>query len=145
MGLTKHKLTRTVSGRLWPRGPKQKAVDVVETLLELIKQSLESGDDVLISGFGKFKVSEKGERKGRNPATGEVKQLPARRVLNLPIAKPGGSNGKINHLFAALAFAGYNIRDLDEDRSVFNGRTALSPGYPEARGQKPTVCCFSDP
>jgi integration host factor subunit alpha len=53
----------------------------VETLIELIKQTLESGDDVLISGFGKFYVKEKAARKGRNPATGEELMLKGRRVV----------------------------------------------------------------
>lgn len=49
----------------------QKAYETIEILLELIKRSLENGEDVLISSFGKFCVKEKAERKGRNPATGE--------------------------------------------------------------------------
>jgi integration host factor subunit alpha len=57
------------------------ATQLVETLLELIKSSLASGDDVLISGFGKFCVKEKRERRGRNPATGEDIVLAARRVV----------------------------------------------------------------
>lgn len=60
---------------------KNKSVEITETLLEIIKSTLESGDDVLISGFGKFCVKEKAERKGRNPATGEDAILPARRVV----------------------------------------------------------------
>ena len=59
----------------------QKAHETIEILLELIKRSLESGEDVLISGFGKFCVKDKKERKGRNPATGEDAILPARRVV----------------------------------------------------------------
>ena len=55
--------------------------ELVETLIELIKKSLESGDDALVSGFGKFCVKDKKERKGRNPATGEDAILPARRVV----------------------------------------------------------------
>jgi integration host factor subunit alpha len=47
----------------------------------LIKRSLESGEDVLVSGFGKFKVREKKARKGRNPATGEGVILDPRRVV----------------------------------------------------------------
>jgi integration host factor subunit alpha len=60
---------------------KAKSFQIIETLLESIKHSLESGDDVLVSGFGKFCVKEKHERKGRNPATGESAILPARRVV----------------------------------------------------------------
>ena len=58
-----------------------KSSETVETILELIKSSLESGQDVLISGFGKFRVLEKSERRGRNPATGESLTLSARRVV----------------------------------------------------------------
>jgi integration host factor subunit alpha len=53
----------------------------VESLIEIIKSTLESGEDVLVSGFGKFCVKEKNERKGRNPATDEDLMLPARRVV----------------------------------------------------------------
>jgi integration host factor subunit alpha len=54
---------------------------IVETLLEIIKSTLESGEDILISGFGKFCVKKKRARKGRNPATGEDMILEGRRVV----------------------------------------------------------------
>jgi integration host factor subunit alpha len=57
------------------------SVEMIETLLELIKFTLASGEDLLISGFGKFCVNEKRQRKGRNPATGEDMMLAARRVV----------------------------------------------------------------
>ena len=60
---------------------KKKATEIVENLLETIKQSLENGEDVLISGFGKFCVKEKRERRGRNPAIGNDLFLDARRVV----------------------------------------------------------------
>jgi integration host factor subunit alpha len=60
---------------------RKKAIETVETVLELIKRSLESGDDVLISGFGKFCVKQKAQRKGRNPATGEDMLLAPRRTV----------------------------------------------------------------
>jgi integration host factor subunit alpha len=60
---------------------RNKSVETTESLLELIKASLESGEDVLISGFGKFCVKEKKARKGRNPATGEDLLLKPRRVV----------------------------------------------------------------
>ena len=47
--------------------PKHRSAEIVETLIEIIKRSLESGEDVLFSGFGKFSVREKKARKGRNP------------------------------------------------------------------------------
>ena len=60
---------------------KKKSSDAVETILEFIKSSLVSGEDVLISGFGKFCVREKQERRGRNPATGENIILPPKRIV----------------------------------------------------------------
>jgi len=61
--------------------PRNQTVELVETLLELIKYRLVSGEDVLISGFGKFCVKEKHERRGRNPATGDSMMLRSRRVV----------------------------------------------------------------
>jgi len=61
--------------------------ELVDTVLELIKSSLENGDDVLISGFGKFCVKEKNERKGRNPATGDSMMLRARRVVTFTYSR----------------------------------------------------------
>jgi len=60
---------------------KTQAAQTVETLLETIKQSLENGEDVLISGFGKFCVKEKKKRRGRNPQTGQDLMLEDRRVV----------------------------------------------------------------
>jgi len=61
--------------------PRKKATETVETLFEIIKSTLESGEDVLVSGFGKFCVKEKAERKGRNPATGDDMILAPRKVV----------------------------------------------------------------
>jgi len=60
---------------------KKKSTETVEIILELIKSTLASGEDVLISGFGKFCVKEKRERRGRNPETGEDMMLAPRRVV----------------------------------------------------------------
>ena len=60
---------------------KSEAFKVTESLLEIIKRTLESGEDVLITGFGKFCVKEKNERRGRNPQTGEDLMLRPRRVV----------------------------------------------------------------
>ena len=60
---------------------KSEAGQAFQSLLEIIKQTLESGEDILISGFGKFCVKEKKERKGRNPATGNDMTLEGRRVV----------------------------------------------------------------
>ena len=61
--------------------PKNKSAEMLEILLELIKKNLERGEDVLISGFGKFCVKYKNERRGRNPATGADMTLDKRRVV----------------------------------------------------------------
>ena len=60
---------------------RNKSIETVETLLEIIKQTLVSGEDIMISGFGKFCVKEKAERKGRNPATGGDMMLAPRKVV----------------------------------------------------------------
>jgi len=60
---------------------KKKAVDIVESLLEIMKRTLQNGDDVLISGFGKFCVKKKNQRRGRNPATGDDLMLRERKVV----------------------------------------------------------------
>ena len=58
-----------------------KSIELVETVIELITETLENEEDVMISGFGKFCVRDKNTRKGRNPATGETMMLPARKVV----------------------------------------------------------------
>ena len=60
---------------------KKQSLETVESLLDIIKKTLVSGEGVLISGFGKFCVKNKKERKGRNPATGEDMMLDARKVV----------------------------------------------------------------
>jgi len=60
---------------------KARSSQVVDVLFEIIKQTLESGEDVLISGFGKWSVKEKQERRGRNPQTGEPLMLAPRKVV----------------------------------------------------------------
>ncbi len=60
---------------------RKKSSDVIEQLIEIIKDSIEVSDDVLVSGFGKFCVKDKKQRKGRNPATGEDMMLEKRRVV----------------------------------------------------------------
>ena len=75
---------------------KKQSSETVETILELIKSELASGEDVLISGFGKFCVKEKGERRGRNPATGEDMILAPRRVVTFKCS--GKLRDKINGL-----------------------------------------------
>ena len=79
MALTKHDIVEQIQNGLG--FPKNHSVEITETLLELIKSALESGEDVLISGFGRFCINEKKERLGRNPATGEAMMLTPRKVV----------------------------------------------------------------
>ena len=79
MALTKEKIINTVHQELG--FPKNKGTQIVEQLIETIKATLASGEDVLVSGFGKFCVNEKNERRGRNPATGEDMILRPRKVV----------------------------------------------------------------
>jgi integration host factor subunit alpha len=60
---------------------KRESMSTVEALLERIKRTLESGEDIMISGFGKFCVKDKTERRGRNPHTGNDLFLDARRIV----------------------------------------------------------------
>ena len=73
---------------------KTRSTLVVESLLEIIKNTLENGEDVLISGFGKFCVKEKRERRGRNPHTGEDLMLDERRIVRFKCS--GRLRDKIN-------------------------------------------------
>ena len=79
MTLTKSDLIEAISARL-DLSPTQ-AKSVLETLLETMKSTLASGEDLMLSGFGKFQVNDKAPRKGRNPATGEDLILDKRRVV----------------------------------------------------------------
>ena len=79
MALTKIQIVDSVSDQI---GFTQRhSFEIIETLLEIIKKTLESGEDVLISNFGKFCVKEKRERKGRNPATGQDMILKPKKVV----------------------------------------------------------------
>ena len=73
---------------------KKKSVEIIESLLETIKNTLEEGDDVLISGFGKFCVKNKNKRRGRNPATGDDLILRERKVVTFKCS--GKLRNKIN-------------------------------------------------
>ena len=79
MSLTKAHIIKTIQNHL--NLTKNKSTEIVESMLDIIKSTLESGEDVLISGFGKFCVKEKRERRGRNPATGGDIMLRPRRVV----------------------------------------------------------------
>jgi len=72
----------------------KQSTDIVEATIGIIKDTLADSDDILISGFGKFCVKEKAERKGRNPATGEDMMQPARRIVTFKCS--GKLRDKIN-------------------------------------------------
>ena len=79
MTLTKANIIETVSAE---NGWTQKqSTEYVDLLIGIMKNTLISGEDLLISGFGKFSVKEKHERKGRNPATGDDLTLRPRKVV----------------------------------------------------------------
>ncbi len=93
MALTKQTIIESVSEKLDMK-PTQ-AKDIIEELLEIIKSTLASEKDVMISGFGKFQVNKKSPGKGRNPATGKEMILDGRKVIVFKCA--GKLRDKINN------------------------------------------------
>jgi integration host factor subunit alpha len=92
MTLTKSQITDAIAEQ---NGfTKKKSIETVETILELIKSTLAAGEDVLISGFGKFCIKDKPGRRGRNPATGEDIMLAPSRVVTFKCS--GKLRDKIN-------------------------------------------------
>lgn len=79
MALTKEKISSSIYNQVGLS--KSQSRTVVERLLEIMKQTLENGEDILISGFGKFVVKKKSARRGRNPQTTKELRLRARRVI----------------------------------------------------------------
>jgi integration host factor subunit alpha len=79
MTLTKAHIVEAVAEQIGYT--KHQSSEMIEILLEIIKRTLESGEDVLVSGFGKFCVKTKLGRRGRNPATGEDMMLEPRKVI----------------------------------------------------------------
>jgi integration host factor subunit alpha len=79
MPLTKAQIVDSIYNRL--DISKNTSIEVVQSLLEIIKRTLADGEDVLITGFGKFCVKDKEKRRGRNPQTGKDMTLRPRRVV----------------------------------------------------------------
>jgi len=78
---------------------KKESYDLVESVFSIVKATLETGQEVKISGFGKFEVKQKNARRGRNPQTGESIILDPRKVLtfkpsNLLRAAINGNSGE---------------------------------------------------
>ena len=84
MALTKSQIVNKVKGLGFSN---KQSAQIFETLLEIIKRSLENNEDVLVSGFGKFCIKEKAPRRGRNPSTGDDLMIEARRIVTF---KPSG-------------------------------------------------------
>lgn len=59
----------------------KESVDMLETVLSIMKNTLEAGENVKIARFGNFELRQKKDRKGRNPQTGEIMTIKARRIL----------------------------------------------------------------
>lgn len=78
--MTKADIVERVSERIGVT--KKESQDLVESVLSLLKNTLEAGEDVKISGFGKFEVKQKKNRRGRNPQTGETITIEARQILS---------------------------------------------------------------
>lgn len=94
MSLTKSHIVDSIQNQLG--FSKNQSVRAVESIIEIIKETLENGEDVLITGFGKFCVKEKRDRRGRNPQTGEDLMLGARRVVSFKCS--GVLREKINSM-----------------------------------------------
>ena len=92
MALTKAQIVESIQNKT--SFTKNKSSEIVEALIGLIKDTLISGEDVMISNFGRFCVNHKDERKGRNPATGEDMMLPSRKVVTFKCS--GKLRDKIN-------------------------------------------------
>jgi integration host factor subunit alpha len=79
MALTKDKLIARLQAQIGMTNSESR--QIVERLLEIMKSTIADGEDLLISGFGKFHVRKKSERRGRNPQTTKSLMLRARRVV----------------------------------------------------------------
>ena len=60
---------------------KRESADIVETLFDIIKETLENGENIKLSGFGSFNIRDKRARRGRNPQTGEEIEIGSRKIL----------------------------------------------------------------
>ena len=92
MTLTKADIAEVINNQVGHT--KKHSAELVDSLFEIIKETLEEGEDVLISGFGKFHICNRSERKGRNPLTGEPIMLPAKKVVSFKCS--GKLRDKIN-------------------------------------------------
>jgi integration host factor subunit alpha len=80
LAITKAELVSIVSDKC--SFSRQESFQIVDQVFQILKETLEKGEKVKISGFGNFVTREKRPRKGRNPQTGEEMKISGRRVLN---------------------------------------------------------------
>jgi len=92
MALTKIQIVESIQNQTG--FSKNRPSEIVETLLKIIKGTLASGEDFLISNFGKFCVNQKKERRGRNPATGDALMLAPRKIVTFKCS--GNLRDRIN-------------------------------------------------
>jgi integration host factor subunit alpha len=92
VAITKSTIIEAISERIDLSPADTKAV--LEDLLETIKSTLASGEDLMVSGFGRFQVNDKAPRVGRNLMTGEAMTLDKRRVVTFKTS--GKLRNKIN-------------------------------------------------
>ena len=85
MALTKNDIVEKITDQL--EFTRKDSLDLLEGVISIMKQTLASGEDIKISGFGKFEIRQKADRRGRNPQTGETLTIEARRILTF---KPSG-------------------------------------------------------
>ncbi len=109
MSMTKAELVSIVSDKC--SFSQQESFQIVEQVFEILKETLEKGEKVRISGFGNFIVREKRPRKGRNPQTGEEMIIPGKRVLTF---KPSNVLRKAVNRGAPSSQIGESLEDADE-------------------------------
>lgn len=101
MAMTKAELVSIISDKC--SFSRQESVQIVDQVFQILKENLEKGEKVKISGFGNFITREKRARKGRNPQTGEELMISGRRVLTF---KPSAMLRKVvnqgNHDFEEI-------------------------------------------
>jgi len=73
-------------GTALPSLTSREAANVVNSIIEVLRDTLAGGQDVKIAGFGKFYLKDKDARMGRNPQTGEAIEISARRVLGFKVS-----------------------------------------------------------
>ncbi len=85
MALTKIDIAEKIHDEL--EFTKKESIDILESFISLMKDTLKAGEDIKVSGFGNFEIKQKKDRIGRNPQTGESMTITSRRILTF---KPSG-------------------------------------------------------